>query len=187
MKKATGTILATILLSGLAAAPGMAGAKPPTLYSGSGFEVKPTNITDFAMSSQYRSQVDLVLGGPEGTKQDPGAIEWKSWTADRAVGIGTGWTWGCPKNCGMKAPWLGGKVRITAFRADKDKLAKRKNRFSRVKVFQPDSWRIPGTDSKDYYRMTMVYTGDNRPGSGWYPISVHYPADLEPTGHRPEK
>ena len=186
-RKAAGTIVASILLFCLTAAPGMAGAKLPRLYSGAGFEVKPSNITDFAMSSATDPQVELVLGGPEGTRHDPGAIEWKKWTADKAVGIGTGWTWGCPKNGGMKAPWLGGKVRITAFRAAKDKIALRQNRFSRVRVFQPDAWRKPGTNSKDYYRMTMVYTGVNRPGSGWYPISVHYPSDLEPTGHAPAK
>lgn len=91
------------------------------LFKGNGFKFKPGLM--YGWDRDGFGEPIRMLGARSYGDQ---GVEWRSWTRDRAVGFGPGWTGECDSPCKPAYPWDGSRIKITASRT-------RHGNFTRMK------------------------------------------------------
>lgn len=156
-----------VALTAIVALAGPAEAKATKLFDGGELRVKPVRLTGWTGTGEQDTDPVYVAGRSGNPREGTGPIEWISWDRGKAVGIGRGWTVGCPGACSNDDPWNGGKVRVTAYAA-------KGGSFRKLKVFQWTAWMKNPADRRENYTMKLQVRGgewtvtsvdDGRPAS----------------------
>ena len=142
---------------------GPAQARATKVFDGEGLSVKPAQLSSWTSNGDDTGAPVYVAGRSGNLKDGVGPIEWTSWGKKKAVGIGRGYTVGCPgADCVPTPvnPWDGTKVRVTAY-------GKRDGAFKFLKVFQWTSWMPGAESSRENYKMKLKFRGDK-----WTVVSI---------------
>ncbi len=155
-------LLATLALT----ASGAVAKKPTRLYDGTRAAAQPATFSGWQLKdSNGVTRWPIVLGLEGKPTGSQGAIKWKYWRKEKALGNGTAWSMGCASPCIGAYPWDGSKVRITAFR-------RRAGKFTRVKIFHWTEWGSPNLNDENY-NLKLKYLGQDRPGGSWKVVKLN--------------